>query len=30
MGYGDAADEIFDTETAVKQLANFIADIGKR
>lgn len=30
MGYGDAADEIFDTETAVKQLANFIADIGKK
>ena len=29
MGYGDAADEIFDTETAVKQLADFIADIGK-
>lgn len=30
MGYGDAADEIFDTETAVKQLADFIADIGKK
>ena len=30
MGYGDAADEIFDTETAVKQLASFIADIGKK
>ena len=30
MGYGDAAGEIFDTETAVKQLANFIADIGKK
>ena len=30
MGYGDAADEIFDTGTAVKQLADFIADIGKK
>lgn len=30
MGYGDAAGEIFDTETAVKQLASFIADIGKK
>ena len=30
MGYGDAADEIFDAETAVKQLAGFIADIGKK
>ena len=30
MGYGDAADEIFDTEAAVKQLADFIDDIGKK